>query len=72
MTRPPLPPFTFDTAVQKVPAAEDGWNSRDRAQMGAGARLPTDQGAVGVDAQGLMTARHASSRCRRPRVDDES
>jgi len=27
--RPPLPPFTFDTAVQKVRMAEDGWNSRD-------------------------------------------
>ena len=28
-TRPPLPPFTFETAVQKVRAAEDGWNNRD-------------------------------------------
>ncbi len=28
-SRPPLPPFTFDTAVQKVRAAEDGWNNRD-------------------------------------------
>jgi hypothetical protein len=28
-TRPPLPPFTFESAVQKVRAAEDGWNSRD-------------------------------------------
>lgn len=28
-TRPPLPPFTFDTAIQKVRMAEDGWNSRD-------------------------------------------
>ncbi len=28
-SRPPLPPFTFETAVQKVRAAEDGWNSRD-------------------------------------------
>lgn len=27
--RPPLPPFTADTAAQKVRAAEDGWNSRD-------------------------------------------
>jgi hypothetical protein len=27
--RPPLPPFTFDTAVQKVRLAEDAWNSRD-------------------------------------------
>ncbi|WP_313740598.1 nuclear transport factor 2 family protein [Pseudomonas sp.] len=28
-TRPPLPPFTLETAVQKVRLAEDGWNSRD-------------------------------------------
>jgi uncharacterized protein len=27
--RPPLPPFNFETAVQKVRLAEDGWNSRD-------------------------------------------
>ncbi|MBV8246647.1 MAG: nuclear transport factor 2 family protein [Candidatus Eremiobacteraeota bacterium] len=25
--RPPLPPFTKETAVQKIRAAEDGWNS---------------------------------------------
>jgi uncharacterized protein len=28
-TRPPLPPFTLETAIQKVRAAEDGWNSRN-------------------------------------------
>jgi uncharacterized protein len=28
-TRPPLPPFTHETAIQKVRVAEDGWNSRD-------------------------------------------
>jgi nuclear transport factor 2 (NTF2) superfamily protein len=27
--RPPLPPFTAQTAAQKVQAAEDAWNSRD-------------------------------------------
>ena len=27
--RPPLPPFTMDTAVQKVRLAENAWNSRD-------------------------------------------
>ncbi len=27
--RPPLPPFTEETARQKVQAAEDGWNRRD-------------------------------------------
>jgi len=27
--RPPLPPFTHETAIAKVQAAEDGWNTRD-------------------------------------------
>lgn len=29
MSRPPLPPFTEPTAIQKVRLAEDAWNSRD-------------------------------------------
>ncbi|NJR40383.1 MAG: nuclear transport factor 2 family protein [Leptolyngbyaceae cyanobacterium CSU_1_4] len=28
-TKPPLPPFTLETARAKVQAAEDAWNSRD-------------------------------------------
>jgi nuclear transport factor 2 (NTF2) superfamily protein len=28
-SRPPLPPFTRETAALKVRLAEDGWNSRD-------------------------------------------
>src|SRR5882724_613916 len=28
-SRPPLPPFTRETAIQKVRLAEDSWNSRD-------------------------------------------
>ena len=27
--KPPLPPFTFETATQKVQLAEDAWNSKD-------------------------------------------
>ncbi|MEU6576724.1 nuclear transport factor 2 family protein [Streptomyces sp. NPDC046805] len=27
--RPPLPPFTRETAAQKVQSAEDAWNTRD-------------------------------------------
>jgi uncharacterized protein len=27
--RPPLPPFTRETAIQKVRTAEDAWNTRD-------------------------------------------
>ena len=29
MTRPPFPPFTLDTALAKVQAAEDAWNTRE-------------------------------------------
>jgi nuclear transport factor 2 (NTF2) superfamily protein len=32
-TRPPVPPFTRETAIQKVRAAEDGWNSRDPERL---------------------------------------
>jgi nuclear transport factor 2 (NTF2) superfamily protein len=31
--RPPFPPFTEETAIQKVRLAEDGWNSRDPAKV---------------------------------------
>ena len=33
MSRPTLPPFTRETALQKVRAAEDAWNGRDPAQV---------------------------------------
>lgn len=32
-TRPPMPPFTESTALEKVRLAEDGWNSRDPARV---------------------------------------
>jgi len=32
-TRPPLPPFTIESAAQKVRMAEDAWNSRDPARV---------------------------------------
>jgi nuclear transport factor 2 (NTF2) superfamily protein len=31
--RPPVPPFTRETAMQKVRMAEDGWNSRDQQRV---------------------------------------
>ena len=37
--RPPLPPFTRETAIQKIRAAEDAWNSRDPERC-AGAYTP--------------------------------
>ena len=30
---PLVPPFSLETAVAKVRAAEDGWNSRDPARV---------------------------------------
>ncbi|UAK24861.1 nuclear transport factor 2 family protein [Sphingomonas nostoxanthinifaciens] len=33
MSRPPLPPFTAETAAQKARMAEDAWNSRDPAAV---------------------------------------
>lgn len=33
MPRPPLPPFTAQTAAQKARMAEDAWNSRDPARV---------------------------------------
>jgi uncharacterized protein len=39
MSRPPLPPFTEETAAQKARMAEDAWNSRDPVRV-AGAYTP--------------------------------
>jgi nuclear transport factor 2 (NTF2) superfamily protein len=38
MTRPPLPPFTAESAAQKARLAEDAWNTRDPAKIA----LPMD------------------------------
>lgn len=40
-TRPPLPPFTKETATQKVRLAEDGWNSRNPAKVSLAYTLET-------------------------------
>ena len=39
--RPPLPPFTRETAIQKVRMAEDAWNSRDAAKVALAYSLDT-------------------------------
>lgn len=33
MTRPPVPPFTEESAAEKIRLAEDGWNSRDPGKV---------------------------------------
>jgi len=35
-SRPPLPPFTLETAIQKVRLVEDAWNSRDAERVSLG------------------------------------
>lgn len=39
--RPPLPPFTYASAVEKIRLAEDGWNSRDPAKVALAYSLDT-------------------------------
>jgi len=39
--RPPLPPFTLESATQKVRLAEDGWNSRDADKVSLAYSLDT-------------------------------
>src|SRR4249920_1260515 len=39
--RPPLPPFTEETARQKVQAAEDAWNTRDPERVAAAYTVDT-------------------------------
>lgn len=39
--RPPLPPFTRESAIEKVRLAEDGWNSRDAARVALAYSLDT-------------------------------
>jgi nuclear transport factor 2 (NTF2) superfamily protein len=36
MTRPRMPPFTAESAAEKVRLAEDAWNSRDPARVALG------------------------------------
>ncbi|WP_456292337.1 nuclear transport factor 2 family protein [Pseudomonas sp. AK106] len=40
-TRPPLPPFTRESATEKVRLAEDGWNSRDAEKVSLAYTLDT-------------------------------
>src|SRR5271165_4749451 len=40
-TKPPLPPFTEETAILKVRMAEDAWNSRDPERVSLAYSLDT-------------------------------
>ena len=41
-SKPPFPPFTLETAKQKIQAAEDAWNSRDPARVSMAYTLDTE------------------------------
>jgi nuclear transport factor 2 (NTF2) superfamily protein len=41
-SRPPVPPFTAETAKQKVQAAEDAWNSRDPERVALAYTVDSD------------------------------
>ncbi|MBK7807296.1 MAG: nuclear transport factor 2 family protein [Saprospiraceae bacterium] len=40
--RPPLPPFTMETALQKVQMAEDAWNSKDPERVSKAYTVDTE------------------------------
>ncbi|QBL40943.1 nuclear transport factor 2 family protein [Stenotrophomonas sp. ASS1] len=40
--RPPLPPFTLESAIEKVRLAEDGWNTRDADKVALAYSLDTE------------------------------
>lgn len=40
--RPPLPPFTMETALKKVQAAEDAWNSKDPERVSMAYTVDTE------------------------------
>ena len=41
-SKPPFPPFTLETAKQKIQAAEDAWNSREPARVSMAYTLDTE------------------------------
>jgi nuclear transport factor 2 (NTF2) superfamily protein len=53
--RPPLPPFTRETAAQKVQAAEDAWNTRDPHRVS----LAYSEGSVWRNRDTFLTGRAA-------------
>jgi hypothetical protein len=65
MSRPPLPPFTEQTATKKARLAEDGWNTRDPAKV-ALAYTPDSQWRNRAE---FLSGRDAIEAFSRPQVD---
>jgi len=60
MTKPPLPPFTVETAAQKARLAEDAWNTRDPKRVAAAIMLDSSWRNRAEFFSGLMQRREAS------------
>ena len=60
MSRPPLPPFTRASAIEKVRLAEDGWNTRDAGRVSLAYSLDT-AGATAPNSPMAATRRAPSS-----------
>ena len=54
-SRPPLPPFTPDTAAQKARMAEDAWNSRDPERVAQRVRQGFPHGSARPHRNALRT-----------------
>jgi nuclear transport factor 2 (NTF2) superfamily protein len=55
VSRPPVPPFTLETALAKVQGAEDAWNSRDPERVS----LVYTEDSVWRDRDNFLTGRTA-------------
>ena len=53
----PLPPFTFETATQKVQAAEDAWNTRDPEKVSFAYTIDTEWRNRSEFLKGLLEVR---------------
>ena len=60
--RPPLPPFTLESAIEKVRLAEDGWNSRDADKVSLAYSLDTEWRNRAEFTHGREEARHFLAR----------
>ncbi len=59
-SRPPFPPFTRETALKKVQAAEDAWNTRDPEKVAGQWWRSQGNEHWEFDERGLMARRYAS------------
>ena len=67
--RPPLPPFTLETAIQKVQSAEDLWNTCDPERVSQAYTVDShwrnrDEHVVGHDAIVAFLTREMAARAR--------